>query len=52
MPVIEQPRGLLSGLLGRKSGAGGAVLGEGIGALPESLIGAVEERAMWAKFGL
>ena len=47
-PVIEQPRGLLSGLLGRKSGAGGA----GIGALPEGLIGAVEERAMWAKFGL
>jgi signal peptide peptidase SppA len=52
MPVIEQPRGLLSGLLGRKSGAGAAVLGEGIGALPESLIGAVEERALWAKFGL
>ena len=52
MPLIEQPRGLLNGLLGRKSGAGGAMLGEGIGTLPESLIGAVEERAMWAKFGL
>jgi len=51
-PLVEPPRGLLSGLLGRKSGAGGAMLTDGIGGLPDGLISALEERAMWAKFGL
>jgi signal peptide peptidase SppA len=51
-PLIAPPTGLLSGLLGRKSGAGASVLGEGVAALPGGVISALEERAMWAKFGL
>ena len=52
MPLIASPRGLLAGLLGRRPGAGAAVLGESLAAWPEGLIAALEERAMWAKFGL
>ncbi|QIO99068.1 S49 family peptidase [Bradyrhizobium symbiodeficiens] len=51
-PVIAQPTGLLSGLLGRKSpGAGQLSAVESIAGLPDELISAVETRAIWAKFG-
>jgi signal peptide peptidase SppA len=51
-PVIAQPTGLLSGLLGRKSpGAGQLSVMESMAGLPDELISAVETRAIWAKFG-
>lgn len=51
-PVIAQPSGLLSGLLGRKSpGAGQLSVMESMAGLPDELISAVETRAIWAKFG-
>jgi signal peptide peptidase SppA len=51
-PVIAQPTGLLSGLLGRKSpGAGQLSAMESMVGLPDELISAVETRAIWAKFG-
>jgi signal peptide peptidase SppA len=51
-PVIAQPTGLLSGLLGRKSpGAGQLSALESMSGLPDELISAVETRAIWAKFG-
>ena len=46
MPVIAQPTGLLSGLLGRKSA--GSI---GISGLPEELVSALETRAIWARYG-
>ena len=51
-PVVAPPTGLLSGLLGRKAGAGTSVLREGLTGLPDGLISSLEERAIWAKFGL
>ncbi|MDH6259851.1 S49 family peptidase [Bradyrhizobium sp. BR13661] len=51
-PVIAQPTGLLSGLLGRKTpGAGQLSAMESMAGLPDELISAVETRAIWAKFG-
>ncbi|MGL3111634.1 MULTISPECIES: S49 family peptidase [Bradyrhizobium] len=51
-PVIAQPTGLLSGLLGRKApGAGQLSALESMAGLPDELISAVETRAIWAKFG-
>ena len=51
-PVIAQPTGLLSGLLGRKSpGAGQLSAVESMAGLPDELISAIETRAIWAKFG-
>jgi signal peptide peptidase SppA len=51
-PVIAQPTGLLSGLLGRKSpGAGQLSAMESMAGLPDELISAIETRAIWAKFG-
>ncbi|UWU91153.1 S49 family peptidase [Bradyrhizobium sp. CB1015] len=51
-PVIAQPTGLLSGLLGRKSpGAGQLLALDSVAGLPDELISAVETRAIWAKFG-
>jgi signal peptide peptidase SppA len=51
-PVIAQPTGLLSGILGRKSpGAGQLSAMESMVGLPDELISAVETRAIWAKFG-
>jgi signal peptide peptidase SppA len=51
-PVIAQPTGLMSGLLGRKSpGAGQLSALESVAGLPEELISAIETRAIWAKFG-
>src|SRR6266567_7441221 len=50
-PVIAQPTGLLSGLLGRKSpGAGQLSAMESMAGLPDELISAIETRAIWAKF--
>lgn len=51
-PVVAPPSGLLSGLLGRKSGAGASALRDGVAGLPDGLISSLEERAIWAKFGL
>jgi signal peptide peptidase SppA len=54
-PVIAPSTGLLSGLLGRKSG-GAATLAalassDAVAGLPDELISALEARAIWAKFG-
>jgi len=52
MPVIAPPTGLLSGLLGRKSGGAGTLDQlDSIAGLPDELISALESRAIWAKFG-
>ncbi|WP_441256069.1 S49 family peptidase [Tardiphaga sp. 285_C5_N1_2] len=51
MPVIAQPSGMLSGLLGRKSGAGSQLSLDGFSGLPEQLISALETRALWSKYG-
>jgi signal peptide peptidase SppA len=50
-PVIAPATGLLSNLLGRKSGAGTLVQFDGIAGLPDEVISALETRAIWAKFG-
>jgi signal peptide peptidase SppA len=50
-PVIAPSTGLLSGLMGRKSGAGTMVALDGLAALPDELISALETRAIWAKYG-
>ena len=50
-PVIAPSTGLLSGLLGRRSGAGTTIAPDGVAALPEALISALETRAIWAKYG-
>src|ERR1700682_514657 len=50
-PVIAPSTGLLSGLLGRKSGAGTMVAQDSIAGLPGELISALETRAIWAKYG-
>src|SRR5438067_3160738 len=52
MPVIAPPTGLLSDLLGRKSGGAGTLDQlDSIAGLPDELISALESRAVWAKFG-
>jgi signal peptide peptidase SppA len=51
MPVIAPPTGLLSSLLGRKSGAGTAIAADALTGLPDELISALETRAIWARFG-
>src|SRR3954466_9880693 len=52
-PLIAPASGMLAGLLGRRSpGAGSLAALDGIGALPDQLISALETRAIWAKFGL
>jgi signal peptide peptidase SppA len=52
MPIIAPPTGLLSGLLGRRSGGAGTVGQlDLLAGLPDELISALETRAIWAKFG-
>jgi ClpP class serine protease len=51
MPVIAPAKGMLSGLLGRKSAEAAALSMDGIASLPDELISALETRAIWAKFG-
>jgi hypothetical protein len=55
---VMPPSGMLSGLLGRRAPAAGALAGSGwagafggLAGLPEELISAVETRAIWARFG-
>src|SRR5690242_2537528 len=50
-PVIAPSTGLLSGLLGRRSGAGTMLAPHDLSALPDQLISALETRAIWARFG-
>jgi signal peptide peptidase SppA len=50
-PVIAPSAGLLSGLLGRKPGAGTMIAPDSIAGLPGELISALETRAIWAKYG-
>jgi signal peptide peptidase SppA len=50
-PVIAPASGLLSGLLGRKSPAAGALAFDGLPGLPDEVISALETRAIWARFG-
>jgi signal peptide peptidase SppA len=47
MPVVAQPTGVLSSLLGRK--AAGTV---GWAGLPDEVISSLEARAVWARYGL
>ena len=49
-PVIAPPTGLLSNLAGRKPGAGAAL--PGFIGFSEDLISSLEERAIWARYGL
>ena len=52
-PVIAPASGLLSGLLGRRApGAGSLAALDGLAALPDEVISALETRAIWARFGL
>ena len=51
-PLVAPPRGLLSGLLGRRAAGADSLAGLGVRALPDDLISALETRAIWAKFGL
>lgn len=50
-PLIAPSTGLLSGLFGRKAGAGTTTSFDGIAGLPDGLISALETRAIWARFG-
>jgi signal peptide peptidase SppA len=51
-PVVAPSTGLLSGLLGRRSGGAGTLGSlDGVAGLPDELISALESRAIWAKFG-
>lgn len=50
-PLIAPSTGLLSGLLGRKAGAGTLISPGGMAGMPDELISALETRAIWAKFG-
>ncbi|HEY0848442.1 MAG TPA: S49 family peptidase [Bradyrhizobium sp.] len=53
MPLVSPARGLLSSLFGRRSAGADAFASiDGIRALPDDLISALETRAIWAKFGL
>jgi ABC-2 type transport system permease protein len=53
MPAFLLPQFLLSGLLGRRAAGADSLAGiDGIRALPDDLISALETRAIWAKFGL
>lgn len=48
-PIIAPAGGLLSGVVGRKPGAGSLL---GLPSLPEDIISAIETRALWARYGL
>ncbi|WBU30918.1 S49 family peptidase [Rhodopseudomonas palustris] len=48
-PLISPPTGLLANLSRKSSGAGASL--DGVAALPESMITALETRAIWAKYG-
>jgi len=48
-PVVAPPSGLLAGLMRKSSGAEASL--DGIAALPDQLISALETRAVWAKYG-
>lgn len=50
-PLIAPSTGLLSGLLGRKAGAGTLTSLGGMAGMPDELISALETRAIWARFG-
>lgn len=50
-PLIAPSTGLLSGLLGRKAGAGTLTSRGGMAGMPDELISALETRAIWARFG-
>jgi serine protease SohB len=48
-PIIAPAGGLLSGVMGRKPGAGSLL---GLPSFPEDIISAIETRALWARYGL
>jgi signal peptide peptidase SppA len=54
-PLIAPASGMLASLLGRKSAGAGAMAAlaalDGVSALPDELISALERRAIWARFG-
>lgn len=52
MPLISPAAGLLSTLLGRKPSAGASFWRAGWERWPDEMISSLEERAIWARFGL
>jgi signal peptide peptidase SppA len=51
-PVIAPASGMLSGLLGRRAPAAGALAASGgLSGLPDELISALETRAIWSRYG-
>jgi signal peptide peptidase SppA len=52
MPLISPAAGLLSTLLGRKPSAGTSFWRAGWERWPDEMISSLEERAIWARFGL
>jgi signal peptide peptidase SppA len=50
MPVIAAPTGMLSSLLGRKSGGAQLELG-GLAELPDQIVTTLETRALWSRYG-
>ncbi len=50
MPVIAAPTGMLSSLLGRKSGGAQLELG-GLAELPDQIVTTLENRALWSRYG-
>lgn len=51
MPVIAPRSGLLSSLLGRRTGGAEVAALDGLAGMPEAAISALEARAIWAKYG-
>ena len=52
MPVIAQPTGMLSSLLGRKSSSGAQLELGGVADLPDQIVTTLETRALWSRYGL
>jgi ClpP class serine protease len=50
-PVIAQPTGMLSSLLGRKSASGAQMELGGLSDLPDQIVTTLETRALWSRYG-
>ncbi len=51
MPVIAQPTGMLSNLLGRKSSSGAHLELGAFADLPDQIVSTLETRALWSRYG-
>jgi signal peptide peptidase SppA len=52
MPVIAQPTGMLSNLLGRKSSSGAQLELGAFADLPDQIVSTLETRALWSRYGI